>query len=126
MSEEQKEQVTEPQTTVNVKEDAPKAESDVPSVDIPELEYGYVVGVQPDGGFVFQTVGAKQGLVQMLGVHQYAKHRLDVATDINQQYGYPLLAQQVHNLTEMVKVMLNMVSSAQGAPQGEDKRIVTL
>lgn len=104
--------------------DAPTAESDAPNVNIPPLEYGYVVGVKADGQFHFEALGANQGLVQMLGIHEYASHRLRVATDINQQYGYPLLAQQVHQLSEMVKILLNMAGAQTQATQS-DRRIVT-
>ena len=103
---------------------APTAESDTPNVDVPPLEYGYVVGVKADGQFHFEALGANQGLVQMLGIHEYASHRLRVATDINQQYGYPLLAQQVHQLSEMMKVLLNMAGATQQSNPNRS-RIVT-
>lgn len=117
------------QTATAQQVETPTAETDEPKTEIPAMDYGYVVGVKPDGQFVFQTVGNNQGLVQMLGIHQYAGHRLQVATEVNQQYGFPVLAQQVHQLTEMMKVLLNMIGSAgqqQGAAPGNDKRIVTL
>lgn len=105
--------------------DAPTAESDTPSVEVPDLDYGYVVGVKPDGQFHFEALGSNQGLVQLLGVHKYAEHRLSVATDINQQYGFPVLAQQVHQLTEMMKVLLNVIGNQTQAQNQGDRRIVT-
>jgi len=76
--------------------------------ELPELAVGYVVGLQPDGSFVFEVLGSEPGLVQLMGLNQYASHRITVAKDLNQGYGFPVLAQQINQLGEMLKVMLNM------------------
>lgn len=94
---------------------APKQpETEIPQQEeikeLPEVSCGYVVGIKPNGEFVFEVVGTEPGLVQLLGLHEYAKHRLTVAKDINQQYGVPLLSQQIAQLAQMQKVILNMLT----------------
>lgn len=79
--------------------------------ELPEMSCGYVVGIKPDGGFVFEIVGPEPGLVQLLGLHKYADHRLKLATDMNQGTGFPLVAQQQGQLSEMLRVILNMLTS---------------
>lgn len=78
--------------------------------EMPEMDVGYLVGLKPDGTFVFEVIGDKPGLVQLLGLHKYAEHRLEVAKDINQGYGIPLLAQTLSQIQQMMKVVLNMMT----------------
>jgi hypothetical protein len=79
-------------------------------VEIPPMTSGYVVGIKDTGEFVFEVLGESPGLVQLLGLHKYAEHRLEVAKDINQGYGTPLLAQQLSQVLSMMKVILNMLT----------------
>ena len=106
------EELQEVSESVPVQEELPLAtESPAPAkVELPEVEVGYVVGLKPDGAFVFEVLGDKPGLVQLLGLHKYAEHRLDVAKDINQGYGVPLLAQQLTQVQQILKVLLNMAT----------------
>ena len=94
--------------------------------DIPEIETGYVVGIQPDGMIYFQVLGEKQGLIELLGLHQIAEHRLNGAIDANQGYGYPVVARQIAQLAEYnrqvgetLKVVLNTMSKS------SENRIIT-
>jgi len=77
---------------------------------LPEMSCAYVVGLKPDGSFVFEVLGDAPGLVQLLGLHKYAEHRLEVAKDINQGYGPPLLNQRLEQIQQMLKAMLNMMT----------------
>lgn len=83
--------------------------------ELPQMSCGYAVGVKHDGSFVFEILGDTPGLVQLLGLHKYADHRLTLAKEINQGYGFPVLAQQNAQLAEMLKVILNMMTEQQKA-----------
>lgn len=78
------------------------------AVNLPEMKCGYVVGIQPDGEFVFEVMGEEVGLIELMGLHKYADHRLEVAKDISQAYGPALISQQIGQMNQMVKVLLNM------------------
>ena len=87
----------------------------------PVLEFGFTVGVQEDGGVFLETLGTKKGLVQMLGLIKYAEYHFNYTLDQATGSGYPLIAHQVKQLGEMMKVLLNMV----GQPNKEQSRIIT-
>lgn len=53
-------------------------------LSLDQLKTGYVVGLTPEGEFVFELVGKDQGLVEVLGLHQYAGLRVNVLADLNQ------------------------------------------
>ena len=88
-----------------------------------DLQYGFVVGVNRDGGVVLDMVGEKKGLIEMLGLCKYAEYHLNYTLDAASGQGSPIISQQVHQLAEMMKVLLNMLAQ-QRNPQGES-RIVT-
>ncbi len=75
-----------------------------------KAEHGYVVAVMPDGQLAFQTIGAKHGHIELLGLHQFATYRLQVASDINQQYGSALVASQLNQVLQGIQVVLNMLT----------------
>lgn len=90
---------------------------------VENCEYGYLVGINNEGGLTFQEVGSKQGYIQLLGLHEFAEQRLQVMSDTNLQYGAALVSTQVHQLTELVKVLLNMqTNAAKGQVLGAMKR----
>jgi hypothetical protein len=131
MTEEVKLPLETPAETPTAQQDEQPVAGEGMEVKLPELHAGYLVGVQPDGKFVFQALGRCQGLVELMGLHKYAEHRLEIAKDVSQGYGYPALyqqnqqiAQSVQHITELLKVLLN---SAMGlkVPQAGGNRIVT-
>lgn len=79
--------------------DAPKLEvvkEQVEEEDVPEkedtqqpteLKIGYVVGLTPEGRFVFELLGQERGLVELLGIHQHATKRVNRIYDDNQLGG---------------------------------------
>ena len=81
--------------------------------DLDHLACGYIVGLQPNGDLVWHVLGEQPGLVQLLGLHKYADYRLNVAVDINQGYGIPLIIKQLAGLGQSVETILNMIT--QGA-----------
>lgn len=57
-----------------------------------EFKCGYVVGVAKDGSLVWRPIGSDLGVVELLGLHQYAGHRLKGVLDMNQGTGDVLTA----------------------------------
>jgi hypothetical protein len=108
-------------TTVQTQAQDPAQRAEDLNNKISQLTVGYVVGVTETGDFVFEVLGDKPGLVQLMGVHQYANTRVQMLSDMNLGYGTPLLAGMLDNLQKMVKVLLNM--STQNA-QNELNRII--
>lgn len=53
----------------------------------PTVAAGYQVALMSDGRIAFDTFGDRQGLIELLGLHKYAGHRLDLALDMNQNTG---------------------------------------
>jgi hypothetical protein len=75
-----------------------------------EIACAYVVGIKKSGEFVFEVSGEDPGLVQLLGLHEYAHHRLMFAKDINQGYGFPVVMKQLNQIGQMLQVLLNMAT----------------
>lgn len=75
-----------------------------------ELVCSYTVGLKKGGDFIFEVDGEDPGLVQLLGLHQYAQHRLTFAKDVNQGYGFPVVMKQLNQIGQMMQVLLNMVT----------------
>jgi hypothetical protein len=105
-----------------IPEEKPTEEAPVPREqlkEIPEdMEVGYLVGLKAGGEFVFEVVGKEPGLVQLMGLHQYATRRINLAADINQAYGpallaeqHQVLAKQLQQITQLVQVLLNMATN---------------
>lgn len=47
-------------------------------VNVDEMKIAYLVGLQPDGNFLFQVFGQNQGLVELLGLHVHATQRIQI------------------------------------------------
>lgn len=92
--------------TTEVKPEEAKPEQKLPELD--KLACGYVVGLDPSGELVFEIIGEQPGLVQLLGLHTYAGNRLDIASDINLNYGIPLLAKQIAEIQQILSTILKM------------------
>jgi hypothetical protein len=71
-----------------------------------DLSCGYVVGVKKDGSFVFQVLGEEKGVIQLLGLNQFAKKQINTLTDANLNQGVPLLMnvlQKLHSRLESLE-----------------------
>jgi hypothetical protein len=90
-----------------------------------EIQYGFVVGVNQDGGVVLDMIGEKKGLIEMLGLCKYAEYHLNYTLDAASGQGTPIISQQVHQLAEMMKVLLNVIAQGRKPQQNPDSRIVT-
>lgn len=65
----------------DVKQEKPAADTNV------KLKSGYIVGVSEEGELIFRPVGTSLGVIELLGLHGYAAHRLKVILDGNQGTG---------------------------------------
>ena len=92
--------------TKTIETDSPEAKALTDK--LADLSVGYVVGLTNSGDFVFEVLGEHPGLVQLMGLHQYAAHRVQIALEMNQGVGTPLLAGMLDNLQKMVNVLLKM------------------
>ena len=90
--------------------------------EVPELSSGYIVGVEPNGAFYFKLLGKENSLTQMMGLHAYAGHRVELAKEINQGYGFPVLAQQNSQLLEILK---QMATSLKNLESKSESKIIT-
>lgn len=74
------------------------------------LKYGYTVGINEDGGFRFEIHGQEAGLIELLGIHQYADYRISFIQDINQKNGVPALALIMKSHGETLKTILDILT----------------
>jgi len=81
---------------------------------IPALKYGYIIGLKEDDGeFLFDIIGKNTGIVELMGLHSYAGHRIDVTKDMSTGYGFPILMKTMGQIAEMMKMSLNLLTKAQ-------------
>jgi len=45
-----------------------------------DMKVGYAVGLTKDGEFFFEVFGVEAGLVQLLGIHEYGRQRIEAIT----------------------------------------------
>lgn len=93
---------------------------------LPNLRYGYIVGVREDTGDIFFKLlgGEKGGIIELLGTHQYASHMVQHLFDLNQNYGTPLLAEQNKSLAALIVKLITAISTPPGSQQS-DNRIIS-
>jgi len=114
--------MSEEQTQEQVQE---QAVAQAPQPEKKELQYGFTVGVNTDGGVMLEMVGQRKGLIEMLGLCKYAEYHLNYTLDAASGQGAPIISQQIHQLAEMMKVLLNIIAQ-QRKPQAQtESRIVT-
>lgn len=87
----------------------PEEKKTIPAIE--KMSCGYVVGIDPEGNLTFEVLGNAPGLIQLLGLHTYAEHRLMIAKDVNQGYGIPLLATQLENVQKTLATVLTMLTN---------------
>ena len=72
------EQVVDVENTVE--NETPEAPAN-PGASLDQLSSGYIVGVTPEGQVVFDVVGSRKNLVEVLGLHEYAAKRVKALSD---------------------------------------------
>jgi len=105
-----------PQSTAEV------TEAQKPEVfNADELQIGYLVGLDPEGNFVFRVFGKSQGLVELMGVHAHACRRVQSIHDAKQGIGDGLVLEvlrQVQALGAAVEKVSSVV-----APKRPDNKL---
>lgn len=79
-----------------------------------ELEHGYVVGLDKDGKFVFQLLGKKSGLVELLGIHQYANRQVDRLVDSQMNNNSAFVSNLVEQCYRDLKQTLSKIQDSLG------------
>lgn len=82
-----------------------------------EAKVGYVVGINGEGMFDFQVFGSEPGLVELLGLHQYASLRIQKLLNEKQMSGDTL----VHEVGKAVASLHQKLDALAGAAKGGNK-----
>lgn len=91
------------------------------AIDINNMQVAYVVGLQPDGNFFFQVFGQRQGLVELMGLHQHVTRRIQVLQDQKSGTGDMLTVEalkQLQVISQKLDALLNVV-----APKSPDNNL---
>jgi hypothetical protein len=83
--------------TVNNQLNTPEPEPDTGE----QIRYAYVVGVKNNGQFVFDVHGDEVGLIELMGLHQYADRRIKGVFDDNHGTGDAITMQLFKMLQEL-------------------------
>lgn len=84
-----------------------------------DLKFGYLVGVKGDGSFVFQILGEEKGVVQLMGINQFARRQLEVISDANMNQGEPLLANGINAIGQELVRLRQAVTQLLPKPEAE-------
>jgi len=70
-----------------------------------KIKIGYVVGLQEDDTLIFNIIGDSSGLINILGIHKYAEHRVKYLLDNSQITGDRL----IHEVGKGLKQIMDML-----------------
>jgi hypothetical protein len=84
-----------------------------------EVKCGYVVAIKHDGQIDFKVFGNSQGLIELLGLHEYAKAQITKVKDSTQKTGDALVIEAASQLAQLI----NSIGQAITAPQPDNKLI---
>lgn len=91
------------------------------TINVNEMEVAYLIGLQPDGNFLFQIFGQRQGLVELMGLHQEATQRIKVLQSKKSGTGDMLVVEglkQLQVLNQKLDALLSVV-----APKTPDNKL---
>ena len=66
------------------------------------LRCAYTVGVTQQGRFIFETAGEGQGIVELLGLHNFAGNKLQQLHDVQLGTGSYLQAMYLQNIENLL------------------------
>lgn len=75
------------------KESADETAGKTETQETSPLRFGYTVGVNEDGSFVFDLHGEDKGIVQLLGLTRFAEYQIERIHNISMKQGDALLNQ---------------------------------
>ena len=79
---------------------------------VKELKSGYTVGYKENGDLVFEIHGEDTGLIQLLGLNEYARHRVEFVRDVNQGYGPAGIIKALNGLGSQVAQLAKLVGQS--------------
>lgn len=79
-----------------------------------ELRFGYTVGVDTEGKFVFQLLGNDRGFVQLLGLTKFAEQQISTLMDANLGQGLPRINAGLAVLNAKLEELLKRVNTEKG------------
>ena len=101
---------TEPTTEKVVpKTEEAKSEPQTEVRQLPEMTCGYVVGVQPNGDFVFEVIGSHPGVVQIAGLHKYASVKIDDIFDTRHSEATKSIVTKLKECVTLQKVIIQNI-----------------
>jgi hypothetical protein len=80
-----------------------------PSED--SLTWGYMVGVRQSGEFEFRLLTDDTGLIQLLGLHAFAGHKIENIKDLNQGQGDLILQKKILTLAQAQEATTDLLKS---------------
>ena len=78
---------------------------DPPPVSTPKASkiiFGYAVGVREDGELFFEVIGQAGGLIELLGLHTYAKECLDNIISTKMENNNSIIINKLDSLITLV------------------------
>jgi hypothetical protein len=96
--------------------DPEESEDEVETSDEKTLRFGYTVGVNDDGSFVFDLHGEDKGIVQLLGLTRFAEYQIERMHNIALKQGDALTNQGLALLFQE----LQAIKQALGLPVDEE------
>ena len=74
------------------------------------LKYGYLVGLDEAGEFVFEILGKDPGLIEIMGSHSFAKHRINQLRDILQDDGTAFIKKALNAIGKLNEAELKLLT----------------
>lgn len=85
-----------------------------------DLKMGYIVGITPDGNFVFEIIGKEKGLVELLGLHKFAEKKVTSLLDSTQGSGDRLI-QELARMIQQVGMKVDAIAKVVAPTKPENK-----
>jgi len=74
------------------------------------LKCGYLVGIDENTNeLVFEVVGKDTGLIELLGCHEFARHKVGTVRDIVEDEGTPYLKKALSALGKLCEINLKLI-----------------
>jgi hypothetical protein len=84
-------------------------EKKVPSLE--NVKCGYLVVINTDDSLDFHVIGKEVGLVQLMGLNQYASKRINMALETSEGLGNTLIANGFNSVLKQLNTILGMLTN---------------
>ena len=74
------------------------------------LKVGYVVGVGEDDEIVFEVIGSQPGLIEVMGCHAFAEHKISLMRDLLQDCGTPLMKKGLNSIGKLQTTIIELLT----------------